>query len=187
MEAYLEQTVSAPVRAVNRIGKIAAWTLLIVLAIAVIFSLTNVVSVTQEEGLKFNWVALAVLAVSLALGIFVYRTKDKLDTEYDYIISGDVLEVFGVYAAKRRKRLMRVEIPEISACGAQSDASFRSEAAHPGQKKLDFVLNDSADAFYICFRQGTGRVMALLEMNAEMREYISKSVRGNYGAIGGGN
>ena len=187
MEAYFEQTVAAPARTANRIAKIAAWALLSVLALTAIISLSNVIGTTPEGGMKINWIMLIVMAASAALGFFVYRSKDKLDTEYDYIISGDTFEVFGVYAAKRRKRLLHVEIPEISACGKQSDAAFRGEVARPGQKKLDFVLNDGIDAFYICFREGSNRVIALLELNDELSGHIQKIVRGNYSAIGGGH
>ena len=184
MDAYLEQTVTAPPRMSGKIAYAAAWALLAVLAITAIVSLTNVISVTEESGFKFNFVALIVLAATVALGVFVYRSKDKLQTEYDYIISEDTLEVCGVYAQKRRKRLLRVNLNEITACGTVDDVSYRSEAARPGLRKMDFTLNDDPDAYFICFVKENARAMAVLEFNAEFRAHIEKFVRGQYGRIG---
>ena len=185
MDTYFEQTVTAPPRASAKAAMIAAWALLAVLAIIAVFGLTSVVSVSEEGTLKFNFVALIVLAASVALGFFVYRSKDKLNTEYDYIISDDTLEVFGIYSEKRRKRLLSLNLSEISAFGSTKDASFRGESARPGVKKRDFVLNDVEQASYICYTSKNVREIAILELNDELRAYIEKMVGGRYGAIGG--
>ena len=137
MDIFLEQTVTAPPRTSGKIAYVVAWMLLIVLGITALIALTNVLSVTEENGFKFDFVALIVLAATVALGVFVYRSKDKIQTEFDYSISEDTLEVCGVYAQKRRKRLLRVNLHEITACGSVKEASYRSEAARPGLKKKD--------------------------------------------------
>lgn len=185
MDTYFEQTVTAPPRASAKVAKCAAWALLVVLAAVAVFSLTSVLSVTEENGLKFNFVALIVLVAAVALGYFVYRSKDKLDTEYDYILSDDTLEVFGIYSEKRRKKLLSLNLNEITAFGSTQDAAFRSESARPGIKKRDFVLNDGAQACYICYTNNNAREIAIFELNDELRAYIEKKTGGRYGAIGG--
>lgn len=185
MDTYIEQTVTAPPRASAKVAKIAAWALLAVLAGVAIFSLSSVLSVNEENGLKFNFVALIILAASVVLGFFVYRSKDKLDTEYDYILSGDTLEVCGIYSEKRRKKLLSLNLSEISAFGSTQDNAFRGESARPGVKKRDFVLNEGAQASYICYANKNAREIAILELNDEMRSAIEKTVGGRYGAIGG--
>ena len=185
MDAYFEQTVTAPPRASTKFAKIAAWLLMAVLAAAAIAGLSSALSVTGENGLKVHFVPLIVFAASVVLGIFVYRSKDKLDTEYDYILSGDTLEVFGIYAERRRKKLLSVKIGEIASIGSTDDSAYRGEAARPGVKKRSFVLNDDAQTSYICYVNNNVRELATLELNDELRAHIQKIVGGIYGAIGG--
>lgn len=185
MDTYFEQTVTAPPRAGTKAAMAAAWLLLIVLGIAAVVCLTSTVSVTEESGLKFNVYALIGLAASVALGVLVYRSKDRLNTEYDYIISGDTLEVCGIYAEKRRKKLLTVDLREISAFGSVNDNSYRAENARPGIKKRSYVLNEDASASYICFRKENERILATLELNDELRQCVEQAVLGQYGLTGG--
>ena len=92
MDGYFEQSVAGRRTMRDAILYALCWALIALLGLAAIFFLMNVVSV-GEDGTALRWPCLVGALVSLGLGALIFRRKDYLRLEYDYLFREGALEI----------------------------------------------------------------------------------------------
>ena len=175
MEGYFEQSVSGRRTMHSTILYALCWALIVLLALATLFFLLNVVSV-GEDGTALRWPCIVGALVCLGLGVLVFRRKDYLRIEYDYLLREGALEIWGILNLRRRRKLARIPLERISRMGPAQGSGFESARRQPGLKRHDWHAEGDA-LQYVCYTQENVRHMAILELNDEMRAQMRGSGR----------
>ena len=161
MENYREQTVSANPGGHARLLYALSWAALaLLLLLAVIFA-AGIFGQDADGSLKIGWLSALLCALLLAGAALVWRFKDKLRVEYDYLLRDGVLEVTQVLNNRRRRPALRLELSRIQACGPH-------RTTKPGVKVEKFYLDLDAALTSICYEEKGERRMALLQLNEDM-------------------
>lgn len=167
MEQYFEQTVSAATDRKRGLMLALAWGLIAVLALLSVVFASMILGTAEDGALSINWISMIALLACLGAAFVLWRLKDYLRVEYDYVIRDGSLEVAAVMNNRRRVPKLRMEINRIVSCGPGSaPANIRPE-------KL--WLNEGAKLTHICYEDKDGRRAALLELNEEMISALKNS------------
>ena len=160
MEQYYEQTVSSASKRKGSLMMALAWSAIIALALLAVVFASMILGTEADGGLSINWISIAALLACLGAAFALWRLKDKLRVEYDYVIRDGRLEVTAVMNNRRRVPKLRVEINRILSCGpGNTPVNMKAE-------KL--WLNEDAKLIHICYEGRDGRRAAQLELNDEM-------------------
>lgn len=160
MENYGEQTLSRRRSAGRRVLSALAWAALALLALPALFSGANILGQSADGAMRIDWLSLLMCALCLAGMALIWRLKDKLNVEYDYVLRDGRLEVTEVLNNRRRRARLRLELGKIQECG-------RGAAARPGWRMERYCL-DAVEITYICYEKNGERRMALLALNEDM-------------------
>ena len=174
MDGYFEQSVAGRRTMRDAILYALCWALIALLGLAAIFFLVNVVSV-GEDGTALRWPCLVGALVSLGLGALIFRRKDYLRLEYDYLFREGALEIWGILNLKRRRQLARIPLEHIHRMGPAEGAGFEAACRQPGLKRHDWHAGGALR--YICYAQENARHMAVLELSDEMLAQMRGSGR----------
>ena len=162
MDNYFEQSVAGNRGSREQLLYSLCWLGIVVLALIVLFSATNVIRI-GEEGINMNWGGLIILAAAAALAVLLIRSKDKVYREYDYILWNSELEVCVIYNRKRRKKVATIPLGHVTAWGPAAALENRMHNA----KKNDWCLHAEA-AWCLIYSEQDGTKAALLELSTEM-------------------
>lgn len=116
MDNYFEQSVAGDRGPRERLAYGISWAAVVMLGLAAFFFATNLVLLVPAGG-GFNWVSLILMVVCIALAAVIYRMKDSVYREYDYILWNGELEVHVVYNHRRRKKLTTIQLGKVTAWG----------------------------------------------------------------------
>ena len=172
MDNYVEQTVSKERTIGSRALYGLAWVLTILFVLMGLFFAANVIGVSESDALGINWHSAIGCVLTLASAVALWRFKDKLNTEYDYVLSEGRLEVTRVLNNRRRSLCMRLELGKIQECGVY-------RVPKPGVKLERFHLDTLSGLIYICYEEKGERRMALLEPNEDMTAALRRGVQRN--------
>ena len=165
MDGYFEQSVSGRRSLRSSVLYGLCWTLFVVLALLALFFLLNVVSY-GEDGSSLRWPCIIGALAGIAGAAFVFRRKDYLRIEYDYLLKAGTLEIWGILNLKRRRRLEEIPLDRISRMGPAQGAPFESARRQPGLKRHDWHADGAL--YFLCYARENARHMAVLELNNEM-------------------
>lgn len=107
------------------------------------------------------------------IAIFAYFHKENSILEYDYAFYEDVITIARVSNQRRRKELIRVELPEIECIAPVYDDRFKPLKNISGLKVINATLNGSEHAYFIDCVYNKSRTCVLWEPS----EALLKAVR----------
>lgn len=163
MDHFFEESVAGDRGPSEQIKYAIYWAGFVVLLLVALSSAVNIVSFNPES-ISVNWLSLIFLLISGGLAVLVYRMKDTVYKEYDYVLWNSELEVTAVYNLKRRKKLGTVPLNKVTALGPANvvagrlrDLKPRNWAAHADK------------AWCLVYADESGKQAVLLEISDEMR------------------
>ena len=162
MDNYLEQSVAGERGPRESLLYSACWAGIVLLGIMAMFFALNILSV-GGEGMGVNWLFLALTLVCVALAFLLYRAKDSVYREYDYILWNGEFEVCAVYNRRRRKKMGTIQLGKVTAWGP---AAAMAGPMH-GAKVEKYCVHPDA-AWCLVYAGESGKQAALLELNDEM-------------------
>ena len=180
MERYLEQTVSGSGAGGKRLLYALAWAAILLFLLLALFFAASIFGNAEGGGLGIDWISAVICLLLIGCAGIVWRAKDRLNIEYDYVFRDGCIEVTAVLNNRRRKTALRLELGRILECG-RYDGRLRGKA-----RKL--YLNDAGGLTYICYEDKGERRMALLELNDDMvaglrmgiQRHVWRSEEGKY-------
>ena len=100
--------------------------------------------------------------------IFSYFRKERALLEYDYAFYEDVVTIARVYNQRRRKELIRIELPEIECIAPIYDDRFNTLKNTAGLKGIKATLNGPEHAYFIDCVYNKMRTCVLWEPSEEL-------------------
>lgn len=174
MDSYIEQFVSGGKRTAKSVLYGFCWCAVILLVVMAMFFGTGVFG-DHPEKLEINWLNAILLCACLLAAFGIFRWKDHLRMEYDYILRETVLEISGVFNARRRRLLAEIPLGRIQQMGPINDAQIQKLSGHPQMKRHNWCLNADAHKYYLIYMNENSRHLAILELGDEMISAIRKS------------
>ena len=107
------------------------------------------------------------------LAILAYFRKESALLEYDYAFYEDVITIARVYNQRKRKELIRIELPEIECIAPVYDDRFKSLKEVASLKVINAALNGLEHAYFIDCVYNKSRTCVLWEPS----EAFLKAVR----------
>lgn len=181
MDAYLEQSVSGKRSAQGTALYGLCWTGCILLALAGVMFAANTLG-NDPAALEIKWLNVLMTVLCLVPAAVLFRWKDHLRTEYDYILRGDALEISAILNARRRRRLAVIPMEKIIQCGFASGSHWEKAKRQPGIRICRWFIHGDANLAYLCYMEENIRRIALLELGDEMISSIRRSKRLPVGA-----
>ena len=162
MDNYFEQSVAGERGPREQLTYGICWVGIVLLALVAMFNATNIVGI-DGDGVAFNWMSVIALIVSAALAVLLFRQKDKVYCEYDYILWNSELEICAVYNRKRRKKVETIPLNRVTAWGP---AAALANQMH-GAKKCVWCPRMER-AWCLIYAGEDGTKAAMLELSEEM-------------------
>ena len=166
MDNYFEQSAAGERGPREQLLYGICWAGVVVLALMALSAATSIVLI-GEEGISINWGSAVMLAVSVVLGIVLYRQTDKVYREYDYILWNSELEICAIYNRKRRKKVATIPLNRVTAWGPAAALENRMHNA----KKANWCPHEEA-AWCLLYSGEDGTKAVLLELSEEMRAQL---------------
>lgn len=161
MDNYYEQNVAGERGFKEQLLYSLCWAGMIAMGFIAVLSMMGVIGFT-EDSMRINWINLIMMAAAIALIIVIYRVKDKVYPEYDYILWNGELEICAVYNRSRRKKLTTIQLSKVTAWGPQ-DAMAR----HMHGVEVHNYSVHKDQAWCLVYADEHGKKGALLELNEE--------------------
>lgn len=168
MERRWEQTVQGKTSGARRALYVVAWALLILLVLGMLVAAAGILGESEAGRLRVNALPLVAFVLLTALAALIWRRKDYLKLEYDYVLSGGTLEVWAILCGRRRRRSLNLPLSAVRSCGCAAGSAYEKVAAQPGLRIHKMYINENARRTYFCYGEGGARNMALLELNGEL-------------------
>ena len=162
MDNYFEQSVVGERGTREQFLYMLCWAGIVVLGLIALSSVVNVIGIS-EESIAINWGSLILLLVSAGLVFLLYRQKDKVYCEYDYILWNSELEICAVYNRKRRKKVATIPLNKLKAWGPAGALANRMHNVKPA----NWCVHRDA-AWCLLYPAEDGDRAALLELSEEM-------------------
>ncbi len=174
MDSYIEQSVSREKDKAKPVLYGLCWSAVILLLIPAMFFASGVFG-NNPDTLDVNWLNLVLTCAVLAVAFGIFRWKDHLRMEYDYVLRGTVLEISGIYNARRRRMLAEIPLERIQQMGPITAAQIQKLSKHPRMKHHNWCLNMDAHKYYLIYMKENIRHTVFLEFSDEMIVAIRKS------------
>jgi len=182
VEQYYEYSVAGSKSKRSEFFYAMCWLLIVICLIAAIFfasgifaDSTRTLTYTGPDALEVNWLCVVGTALCLLAAGILFRRKDHLRMEYDYILRGTVLEVSGIYNARRRRVLAEIPLERILQMGPIRDAQIQKLSNYPQMKHHNWCLNADVPRYYFIYMVENNRHLAFLELNDEIVAAIRNS------------
>lgn len=173
MEIYYEQSVSGSWST----GRNALYVLCCVLtALALLAAVMFGANVLEPDpnAIQINWLSAAGLVLSLLAAGFIFLRKDYLRMEYDYILRGDVLEIYAILNRRRRRKLAALNLKHMHAVGLAISARCASLKKQRGIRMHSWFTMHATH--YIYYIETNVRHMALLQLDDQMAALIHRQL-----------
>ena len=161
MENYCEQTVIRAQSGRNRALYALAWMAIIFMMLSAVIFGASILGTAENGSLSFSWLSAIICIAMLALSFIIFRAKDRLNLEYDYLLQDDSFSVTAVMNNRRRKTVLSLQLGRIQECGIHDGRQFSGTVDK-------FYLEADARLTYICFEDKGSRRTALVQLNEDM-------------------
>ena len=93
--------------------------------------------------------------------------------EYEYILTNSALDIDRIYAKRRRRRVINVDLSAIEGYGAAGDEGYAKFAANKTVMLLDLTSNVSGNRrIYFVMPRPKRRYLVVIEPDAELEAAI---------------
>ena len=173
MDIYYEQYIIDDAKTRNR-GKKAMFTALfwvnVLFAVVAFFYLFLTFMFLTADDSLLALIPPAVLVVMTCVSLFfVYRFKNRLDVDFDYILSDTKLRIIRVFNRRRRKLYLEIDVKKLAAYGPVTVESFTRYEATPGVKKHYANLSEDEKKIYFMFyTDGADKTLVFFEPDETM-------------------
>jgi len=175
MDDFLEQVARRRKQGIHNLIYVLLWIIVVFCVFNAMIYLPQIIG-ADENGLRFNFIALILGVVFAAIGFFAWRRTDYCRIEYDYSFTNGVLDVSKVLNNRRRRYLTALNMKDVVRCGPAKGPAFQKTLQEPGLKKHNWFLNRDANLYYFYFVKNNVKHLAVVELHDEMVEMIrSKS------------
>ena len=174
MDTYIEQSVAGRPGGWKRILYGLCWCTSVLFIVLALFFATGVFS-DNPHVLEVHWTNIGFLAICLMVAVVIFRSKDHLRMEYDYILRGDELEINGIMNGRRRRTLAVIPLNRISFVGPASKMQIPDSINRAGIKKHEWYTNVQAEIYFVLYIESNIRHIVFLELNDEMLLGLRKS------------
>lgn len=157
MEQYFEQTVAKEATPIRRALYVICVLMIAALVIAAMLFAANAADLSAPK-LKLSWPNLILALLALGAAGILFRRKDDLRVEYDYIYQDGAIEIAAVLNRRRRKRLLYLDVNRIQ----------RVESAAVILARRDYKIHNwyaREGATCLCYLEGNVRHAARLDLN----------------------
>ena len=173
MDTYYEQSVAAKDTKGKNVLYALCWVLVAVLLIAAVAFAAGVIA-NDPSALRINWLNLIGLVICLALAFVVFRRKDGLRMEYDYLLDSDTLEICGIYNKQRRRRLVNIEIGHLKSMGAAEGGRYEALKNQRGVKLLSCYGEKASH--YLYYTEKNVNCIALMELDENLERLVRRQL-----------
>ena len=112
----------------------------------------------------------------LAVGCFygAYRLSSRFKREYEYIITGDSVDIDVIYNAANRKRLISFSIKDVRILAAINDVNYTQMAKGSFGKTIDATTNRKDANIYFAILEKNGGTLVKFEPPYAALEMLKK-------------
>ncbi len=172
MDGYMEQSVPGKRSSRTQLLYALCWGMMILLSVVALICAAGILGSSRAGQIQIHWFNLVVLVLCLLLVGLIWRCKDRLYVEYDYLFQNDVLEIWVIYNQRRRRQAGRISMEQVRSV----ETSRRGFSLSPDEEKREWYVQPS-NLTCIHFMEGNNRRAALLELNEDMLKCIKGSRR----------
>lgn len=173
MEIYYEQSVVGESRNKHSVLYAIFWSITVVFAVLAMICGANVLG-NDPEVFSVNPPSAVGFVLCLAVALCAFFRKDHLRKEYDYILRGDVLEIFAILNHRRRKKLASLHLNQVHAVGMASSARCASLRKQRGLRLHAWSVRPGTH--YVYYIEDNVRHMALLELDDQIATLIHRQL-----------
>jgi hypothetical protein len=155
-----------------------SWVVMVLFALMAMFALSGVMGMMSGG---FSIMPIVMLVVFGGLAFLIYRYKDELKSEYEYVFTNGDLDVSKVLNNSRRRYLTSLTMKNVEAAGAVTSPSFQRYLTMPGVKRHNWFLNRDAHLYYFYFVKAGVKHLMVVELSGEMADLVKKPNYMNYG------
>lgn len=114
----------------------------------------------------------ALLAAGCYYGAF--KLSSKFKREYEYVITGDGVDIDVIFNASARKRLISFSIKDVEILASVNDSNYNAKLKDEYKKTIDATTNRAdADVYFAVLEQG-GRTLVKFEPPYAALEILKK-------------
>lgn len=157
---------------------VLAWAAMGLSALLAMMGLSGVMTMFST-GFDITPIALLLVFGGIAFGIFRY--KDELKSEYEYVFTNGDLDVSKVLNNSRRRYLTCLNMKNVEAAGAVTSPSFNRYLSMPGMKKHNWFLNRDAKLYYFYFNKASVKHLMVVELSDQMVDLVKRPPYMSYG------
>jgi hypothetical protein len=155
-----------------------AWVAMVVFALMAMIGLSGVMSMMSTG---FNIMPILLLVLFGGVAFLIFRFKDELKSEYEYVFTNGDLDVSKVLNNSRRRYLTSLTMKNVEAAGPVKGASFQRYISMQGIKKHNWFLNREANLYYFYFVKSGVKHLMVVELTNEMVDLVKRPNYMNYG------
>jgi len=175
MYSFIEHTVGKERSGKSRMFYGAGWFISVFFLICGVFCATGILGQDAQGNLQIGWPWIILLLVCIGLAAMAFYGKDFLYPEYDYSITGSVVDVSRVLNNRRRKHLAEFSLGKVISCGEVSSEAYSRARSMCTDKINNWFIHGDAPLYYFCHEQNGKRSMCVLELNQAMVDVIKNS------------
>ena len=146
-------------------GKESLLTVLLYLA-ATVLSLIFIAALASFGGIG------ALLAAGCFYG--AYKLSGKFNKEYEYIITGDSVDVDVIYNTTNRKRLITFSMKDVEVIASVKDTNHSQRLKGEYKKVIDATSGYDSNAVYFAVVEKAGRTLVKFEIPHSGLEVLKK-------------
>lgn len=177
IDQFLEQVVTKRNQALQNAAYIFAWVSLILMGFMALLQFSSITAVLTQYGFGLEFfITLAQLVVFGGLAVAIYIYKDRIKLEYEYTFTNGQLDFAQVFNNKKRKNLGTMNIKNLEACGLVSSGSFNRYINMQGIKRTNWFLNREAELLYFYYQKNGEKRIIIIEPTEEMIGMIKRSL-----------
>lgn len=129
-------------------------------------------------GLPINGTLSALLIIGVVY--VLYKFVAKINTEYEYIITNNEMDIDRIINKRTRKRIDTVNLRRVSEFGFCVNGKENRYLNDGSIQKIIACRDRSEKCAYLVYTQDEMKKVLLFTPNDEMKEYIEKIVSGNF-------
>ena len=156
---------------------VLAWVAMVLFVLLAMIGLSGVMGM-MSTGFSIGPVIMLVLFGGLAF--LIYRYKDELKSEYEYVFTNGDLDVSKVLNNSRRRYLTSLTMKNVEAAGPVDGPGFKRYLTMPGVKKHNWFLNRDAHLYFFYFVKSGVKHLMVVELSSEMADLVKRPNYMNY-------
>ncbi len=157
---------------------VLAWLAMAVFALVAMFALSGVMGMASTG---FSIMPIILLVVFGGAAFLIYRYKDELKSEYEYVFTNGDLDVSKVLNNSRRRYLTSLNMKNVEAAGPVNGSAFNRYLTMQGIKKHNWFLNRDAHLYYFYFVKSGVKHLMVGELSSEMADLCKRPNYMNFG------